>query len=166
MKENKKSFVLYQDFYSTLMRLNLEERGLWITAVFEYHGTGEVSVPLEGKVDVAFDVVRNTLDRDAVRYEERCLRNRENGKKGGRPRKNPVFNEEDEEDETDEMDETEESEEARLRREKVDAEAIEAIRTIKAIENSDASKEVKKQRIEQIYQYYQDRVERIMQGEL
>ncbi len=163
MKENKKSFVLYQDFYSTLMRLNLEERGLWITAVFEYHGTGEVSVPLEGKVDVAFDVVRNTLDRDAVRYEERCLRNRENGKKGGRPRKNPVFNEEDEEDETDEMDE---SEEARLRREKVDAEAIEAIRTIKAIENSDASKEVKKQRIEQIYQYYQDRVERIMQGEL
>ena len=163
MKENKKSFVLYQDFYSTLMRLNLEERGLWITAVFEYHGTGEVSVPLEGKVDVAFDVVRNTLDRDAVRYEERCLRNRENGKKGGRPRKNPVFNETDELEEMDEMDE---SEEARLRREKVDAEAIEAIRTIKAIENSDASKEVKKQRIEQIYQYYQDRVERIMQGEL
>ena len=90
MTTDKKGFVLYQDFYSTLMRLNETERGKWITAVFEYHGTGEVySVLLEGKVDIAFDVVRNTLDRDAERYEEKCRRNSENGKKGGRPRKNP-----------------------------------------------------------------------------
>ena len=87
MKQEKKAFVLYQDFWSTMELLSMIDRGRVISAAFEYHGTGVVTVALKGKALLAFEVLRTTLERDAKRYEERCRRNSENGKKGGRPKK-------------------------------------------------------------------------------
>lgn len=83
----KKAFVLYQDFFPTLMKLSVANRGHLITAIYEYHGTGKVSFPMKGSLAIAFETLRATLDRDAARYAERCERNRQNGAKGGRPRK-------------------------------------------------------------------------------
>lgn len=37
---------------------------------------------------MAFDILSMAIDRDKERYVKRCEANRENGRKGGRPKKN------------------------------------------------------------------------------
>ena len=86
--DEKKSFVFYKSFYTTLSRLSFEQRGKLITAICEQVFAGEVSVKLSKIVEVAFCGISETLERDAESYAERCRQNSENGKKGGRPRKN------------------------------------------------------------------------------
>ena len=84
----KKGFILYQDNFPMIMQLNATQRGHLLAAIFEYHGTGKVSRPMTGALAVAFECIRATLDRDGEAYEERCQKMKENGKLGGRPRKN------------------------------------------------------------------------------
>lgn len=78
-------FMLYFDYREHLDLLTDEERGRLLTALFEYaeHGT----VPeLSGASKMAFSFIRSQIDRDFARYQERCERNRENGKRGGKPK--------------------------------------------------------------------------------
>ena len=84
---DKNSFVLYTNFHAQFAMLSAEERGDLILAIFEYEKTGEVQTPLTPLPALAFSFIKDTLDRDRASYEERCERNRENGKKGGRPKK-------------------------------------------------------------------------------
>ena len=84
----KKGFVLYQDNFPMIMQLNATQRGHLLAAIFEYHGTGKVSYPMKGALAVAFECIRATIDRDGEAYAERCRQMKENGKRGGRPRKN------------------------------------------------------------------------------
>ena len=84
----KNSFVLYRDLYSQMTRLSPEDRGELFLAILEYENFGEVVTPLSPLADLAFSFIQATLDRDRAAYEARCQQNRENGKKGGRPRKN------------------------------------------------------------------------------
>ncbi len=65
----------------------MEDRGKLITAIFEYSRVGSVSVELSPIVQMAFSIIRDTLDRDHEAYLEKCRRNAENAKKGGRPKK-------------------------------------------------------------------------------
>ena len=83
----KKSFVLYHTFLNQLRLLSDEERGKWITAVFEYEATGKISEDLPPIVTMAFSIVKDTLDRDREAYEEKCAKNMANGRLGGRPKK-------------------------------------------------------------------------------
>ena len=83
----KKSFIMYKSFRTMLLRMSMEERGRMITAIYEYLYDGEISVELDAVVDMAFCAIKDTLDRDAETYAEKCRINSENGKKGGRPRK-------------------------------------------------------------------------------
>ena len=88
MTENeKKSFIMYKSFRTMLLRLPMEERGLLITAIYEYIYDGTVTVELSSVADMAFCAIKDTLDRDMASYAEKCRINTENGKKGGRPRK-------------------------------------------------------------------------------
>ena len=84
---DKNSFVLYTNFHTQFAMLPAEDRGNLILAIFEYEATGEVKIPLTPLPALAFSFIKDTLDRDRASYEEKCERNRENGKKGGRPRK-------------------------------------------------------------------------------
>ena len=83
----KKSFVLYLNYKHQFDLLSLEQRGRLISAIFEYCESGEVKTPMNKCVDMAFSVIKDTLDRDAEKYEQICMQRSECGKLGGRPRK-------------------------------------------------------------------------------
>ena len=82
----KKSFVLYNDLYKQFSLLSMEERGALITAIFEYAVNGQVFTDLTPMAQMAFSFIQDALDRDRAAYEATCRKNRENGKKGGRPK--------------------------------------------------------------------------------
>ena len=82
----QKSFVMYHSFEKQFSLLTMEQRGALITAIFNYNKSGEVGVELDPISEMAFSCMRDTFDRDKQAYAEMCERNRENGKKGGRPR--------------------------------------------------------------------------------
>ena len=87
---DKKSFILYNSYYEQVMMLSIEERGQLLTAIYEYQINGEVSVQMSPIVAMAFSFVRSDMQRDAEKYEEKCAKNRANGRKGGRPKKAAV----------------------------------------------------------------------------
>lgn len=100
-----KSFVIHKDWCSTVSHLiksnviSKNEAGELLNAIFTYQLTGEIE---EGLPNVVFAVLSLLIDqfkRDEEKYNKKVERNRENGKKGGRPieeittqdkRKNPV----------------------------------------------------------------------------
>ena len=84
---DKKSFILYGDFAELFGLLSFEDRGRLITAIFNHESAGEAGVELPDAAKMAFVCIKNTLDRDRAAYEEKCEKNAENGRKGGRPRK-------------------------------------------------------------------------------
>ena len=84
---NKKSFVLYDNYFHQLEFLTMEQRGELFTAIFEYRVFGEVKTQLSQLTQVVFSFIKDTLERDADAYKQRCEANRENGRKGGRPPK-------------------------------------------------------------------------------
>lgn len=88
-QKKKKSFVLYADFEPALMRMTVRERGMLFTMIYSYvnRGYAEVIFKPTAAVEMAFDIIRAQLDRDAEKYERSCKRNFENGKLGGRPKK-------------------------------------------------------------------------------
>ena len=88
----KKSFVMYYDFWEQLEFLSCEQRGELITAVYEYVRNGEVESAISPIAKAVFLGVKQALDRDARAYEETCKRNKENGKHGGRPKKQEPSN--------------------------------------------------------------------------
>ena len=83
----RKNFLLYHNFYNQFELLGMEERGTLITAIFQYAKEGKTDVAMSPLVEMAFSIIRDTLDRDAETYRKTCRKNAENGKKGGRPPK-------------------------------------------------------------------------------
>ena len=85
-KEKKNSFLLYLEHEELINQLTNEQAGELIKGIFEYARTGDTPNlnPLENLVFIS---IRQDLDRNAEKYEEKRIKMRENGKKGGRPRK-------------------------------------------------------------------------------
>ena len=83
----KKSFILYGSYYEQVMMLSIEERGQLFTAIYEYEEWGQVSVEMSPVVAMAFSFIRSGMDRDREEYEQKCAKNRANGRRGGRPKK-------------------------------------------------------------------------------
>lgn len=84
--ERKKAFLLYCDYKQHLELLSAEECGLLFIALLDYADTRKPP-KLHGAAAMAFSFIKAQMDRDNEKYEERCNINRENGSKGGRPRK-------------------------------------------------------------------------------
>ena len=89
---DKKSFLLYGNYETQLKLLSMEERGQLITAIFEYSNNGKVDIPISPLVNMAFSFVKENLDRDRESYLDKCEKNAENGKRGGRPKKSKADN--------------------------------------------------------------------------
>lgn len=87
MKNDKKSFILYENYEKLFQLLPVEQRGLLITAIFEYERQQTVSVELSDAANMAFQCIKDTLDRDREVYLATCQKRSESGKKGGRPTK-------------------------------------------------------------------------------
>ena len=84
---NKKSFILYNDFQSTLDKLTDEQAGKLLKKIFSY--VNEIDIKSDIITDLVFEPIKQHLIRNRVKYDNIVKRNKENGKKGGRPKKNP-----------------------------------------------------------------------------
>lgn len=82
----KSSFLIYHEYKEPLNLLTDEQRGKLLMALIDYSESGTVP-ELDGISMMAFSFIQRQMDRDSEKYENRCNSNRENGKKGGRPKK-------------------------------------------------------------------------------
>lgn len=79
--------MLYVDTLRQYKRLSDTEFGRAIRAVLQFLEDGtEANLP--GKECIMYDVLREQTERDRKSYEKKMAAQRENGSKGGRPRKN------------------------------------------------------------------------------
>jgi len=78
--------IIYVQQYEAIKDLSQSDKGLLLDAIFHYHITGEVMQELPPMVLMAFTFIRTSIDSNTRKYEAIVERNRENGKKGGRPR--------------------------------------------------------------------------------
>ena len=86
MKKNKKSFLFYQSWKTQIDILDDSELRKFINNLLSYHDGGEVV--LESKEDkLLWNGVLPALEVNNLKYQKTIERNRENGKKGGRPKK-------------------------------------------------------------------------------
>lgn len=81
----KNSTVIYHDYPKRFKNLSRSQFGDLIVYALLYDETGEVPDIQDIEVRVAFGVVQYDIDTNRSNYESVCTRNRENGKKGGRP---------------------------------------------------------------------------------
>lgn len=87
MDKEKVSFLMYLDYEEHFKLMTDEQLGQLLRAIMEYEKTRYVP-QLDGMVKMAFSFIKAQLDRDREKYEEKCAKNKENGKRGGRPKKN------------------------------------------------------------------------------
>lgn len=83
----KKSFVLYLDQYEVVKKLNKEQKAILFDNLFLYNLGEDIKID-DPLVDIVFTVFKTTFDRDKEKWLRKADANRENGKKGGRPKKN------------------------------------------------------------------------------
>jgi len=87
MFQNKRpSFLLYKSFYSPVKHLKDDELGLLFRALFDYQDGLEIK-DLSPQVGMAFAFFKNQFDLDEQKYQTVLERNKSNGSKGGRPKK-------------------------------------------------------------------------------
>lgn len=94
MKDN---FLLKKSQQQVFEELSNNDAGLLIKGIFNYVNTGNSG--LDGYLKAIFIPIKIEIDKNEERYEEVCKRNRENGRLGGRPKKeeieeNPPLNKE------------------------------------------------------------------------
>lgn len=83
---------VYKDFISIAEALDNGQRGRLFLAILQYANGQEVT-PLQGAEYIAFLTIKAQIDRDQSEYASRTEKNRENGRKGGRPKKANGFSE-------------------------------------------------------------------------
>ena len=90
--DSKPGFIVYKNKYKSIQLLSMEERGEIFTALFEYAISNKVP-DFSGQSDslamqMLFLDMKGARDIDNAKYQKRCEKNSENGKKGGRPKSN------------------------------------------------------------------------------
>ena len=83
---DKNSFLIYLDYEEQFNLLTDEQVGQLIRAIIKYEKSCEIP-KLDGMLKMAFSFIKTQLDRDREKYNKKCEKNRENAKKGGRPKK-------------------------------------------------------------------------------
>lgn len=81
----KESFILYTEQSELINELTDEQAGQLLKAIYKYANGEEVA--LNGIVKLAFIPIRQQIDRNNEKYEAFKGKQAENGKKGGRPKK-------------------------------------------------------------------------------
>ena len=82
----KTSFILYTDYIDQLALLSMEQRGILLTAIM-YYQDGRELPEMDLVTQMAFSFIASRMKTNNEKYEETCKRRSENGKKGGRPKK-------------------------------------------------------------------------------
>lgn len=68
----KDSFILYNDQFECFSLLSMEQRGLLITAIFEFSQTGTTTQDLTGATHMAYHLITRQLNRDSQKYKRIC----------------------------------------------------------------------------------------------
>lgn len=84
---NRKSFLLYTDSLDVLDKLDNDTIAELFIAFRDYNKGLEIKLSKMG--DIIFSQFKNQFDREGIKYDNICERNRINGLAGGRP-SNPV----------------------------------------------------------------------------
>ena len=82
------SFIIFTSYIKNISRLNMEQMGALLTAMMCYQ-LDEDLPEMDDITDLAFSFIKDDMDHNNEKYDEMCERNRENGKKGGRPSSKP-----------------------------------------------------------------------------
>ena len=83
-------FCAYHSMLAGTRKLSDAECGRLFRALLRYSAGEDVGlINLQGREEVLYDVYSQQIDRDVKAYEASVMRSRENGSKGGRPKKNP-----------------------------------------------------------------------------
>lgn len=77
---------LFTDYRETIDDLTDTEAGRLLKAIMHYADDAE-EIKLPGAERLVYGIVRRQMERDREAYSAKADRNRENGQKGGRPRK-------------------------------------------------------------------------------
>lgn len=85
-QDNRPAFLLYKSFYSPVKHLKDDELGLLFRTLFEYQDGLEIK-NLPPEIGMAFAFFKNQFDLDDQKYKVVLDRNKSNGSKGGRPKK-------------------------------------------------------------------------------
>lgn len=85
MAEGKKKILIYADWMSTFESLSDDEAGRLIKHFFRY--INDLNPESDRLTELMFVPIKQTLKRDLEKYMQTCLKNSENGSKGGRPKK-------------------------------------------------------------------------------
>ena len=89
MAENKKSFITYCEWQETFNELSDDEAGKLIKHIFSYVNDENPETDCQ-IVRLCFIPIKQTLKRDLKKYEVYIDKQRENGAKGGRPKKTQI----------------------------------------------------------------------------
>ena len=82
------SFILYCDQSDLVNKLTDEQAGSLIKKIYGYCGNGRQDPNIKDPIlDIVFTSLKITIDRDHTTWLNKATANRENGKKGGRPKK-------------------------------------------------------------------------------
>ena len=85
MAKDKRSFILYMDQRGIFDKLSDEQAGKLIKHIYSY--CADEDPEAEFIIDIAFEGIKQSLKRDLKKYHVYIDKQRENGKKGGRPKK-------------------------------------------------------------------------------
>ena len=80
MAKEQKGFVVYGDSSEIVNKLSDEDAGKLFKSMFDYFLTGN-EPEFDGKLDMAFVMMRQIMDHNTDKYKKRCEKNRENVKK-------------------------------------------------------------------------------------
>ena len=79
---DNKSFMLYKEWGEYINMLDDRQAGLLFKALFEFV-INEKEAALEGMTAMAYAIMRNAIDRDGKKWEEKCRVSAQNGRRGG-----------------------------------------------------------------------------------
>ena len=84
----KKSFVFYHDWRDILEPFDDERLARLMRAILKYAVDDEETIFDDLALTVSYNFIKNTLERDKVKYHKTCELKSMYGKMGGRPKKN------------------------------------------------------------------------------
>jgi hypothetical protein len=90
--QNRRGFILHPDLIHTVRKLPPDKAGELFMLILRYTN-GEDATPSDLLLEIAFEPIRQQLDRNREKYDEMCKRQSINGKRGGRPKKPLLFEE-------------------------------------------------------------------------
>lgn len=85
--KKKPAFMVHDDMCHTFLALPDQQASLLIKGLSEYHLTGEPVEFGDPVLNAVYEGYVHRLEGERESYVRKCEQNAENGKKGGRPRK-------------------------------------------------------------------------------